>query len=163
MHNTLLHIELTYLLPVMVAVITGVLVWRQAFPAIVRPDDEEAYAGGSGKAIHDLRGMDRFLPLLSEAERRLVQVIAERTLEGGTTGLDAVNHLLGLAGKRPDLQKAYRSRVIGHINKAYRAFSGEGVDLLQRVRMEEDRRTYGFRIHSMELASALVDQSSSSK
>lgn len=174
MNDILAFIPISHILLALVSLALGFCLWTRnsirrnggedvehqvdaSVPA-ARKDPPLIQDGAGRKA-----GPDQFLQWLSASESSLVLALARKGVDGGSLDLDSVNHLLGLASKRTELQKAYRSRVVGHINATFRTFSGKEDDLVQRMRIADDRRTYEYSIEPGHAAFLLSGQSSSSK
>ena len=77
-----------------------------------------------------------FTPL----EWDIIRMMSENHGKGRLTKSDEITHAMGLQRKSPDVQKKLRTEIIHRINHGFRAASNEDIDLVLRVKSEEDRR-----------------------
>ncbi len=83
--------------------------------------------------------------LFEKIEQELVQTIFENS--DHALLIDEINGILGTSNKSVEVQKKHRSDVIKEINRKYRAFTDEVEPLLEKQRLENDKRLVRYFIH----------------
>lgn len=78
----------------------------------------------------------------TEIEKNLIQYIIHKQF----INVDELNNLLGLGKKALEIQKKIRTETLHKINHKFRLLSDEEVELVERVRSEQDRRFYNYTI-----------------
>ncbi len=85
--------------------------------------------------------------------------MATHSLQNRHMDTDAINKILGVSHKDPEVQKARRSMSITHINNTFSQTMKINGLLIQRVRDDEDKRAYLYFIpdnHARLLAGVLA-------
>ncbi len=86
------------------------------------------------------------LNVFDPKERDLIKLILRKSHLNQTTSIEEINHVLGVSGKSPDMQKKHRSDVINSINNKYRLVSGSSENLLTSKRSDPDKRSFEYLI-----------------
>jgi hypothetical protein len=95
---------------------------------------------------HEPIPASRFLDTLSEGERDLLKQLLESARKGETMDIESMNKILGVARKEEAVQKTRRSMAVSKINEAFRIGLRREAPLVERVRYENDKRKYRYRI-----------------
>ena len=84
----------------------------------------------------------------SEIESELIKkIIINNSLYNKKTNVEEINVLLGVANKSIDIQKKKRSDIISSINNKYCILvNRKDIFLINRIRVENDRRVYEYFI-----------------
>lgn len=86
------------------------------------------------------------VPVLSETEVALLQMLIKKTLEGKYASSNDINYIIGCKDKNIGLQKKMRSDIINGINAKYKLFSKQEVPLIESQRKEADKRYFQYAI-----------------
>ena len=81
-----------------------------------------------------------------EIELDLIEKIYNRTLEGKSYSVEDINAALGLSKKSLEIQKKIRTETINRINHRFKIIFNTEDELIERIRLEEDRRFYKYII-----------------
>jgi len=76
----------------------------------------------------------------------LIEKIYNRTLEGKSYSVEDINAALGLSKKSLEIQKKIRTETINRINHRFKIMFNTEDELIERIRLEEDRRFYKYII-----------------
>jgi hypothetical protein len=76
----------------------------------------------------------------------LIEKIYKRTLEGKSYSVEDINAALGLSKKSLEIQKKIRTETINRINHRFKIIFNSEDELIERIRLEEDRRFYKYII-----------------
>ena len=79
-------------------------------------------------------------------ELDLIEKIYSRTLEGKSYSVEDINAALGLSKKSLEIQKKIRTETINRINHRFKIIFNSEDELIERIRLEEDRRFYKYII-----------------
>lgn len=79
-------------------------------------------------------------------ELDLIEKIYKRTLEGKSYSVEDINAALGLSKKSLEIQKKIRTETINRINHRFKIIFNTEDELIERIRLEEDRRFYKYII-----------------
>lgn len=80
-------------------------------------------------------------------ELDLIEKIYNRTLEGKSYSVEDINAALGLSKKSLEIQKKIRTETINRINHRFKIIFNSEDELIERIRLEEDRRFYKYIIN----------------
>jgi hypothetical protein len=80
-------------------------------------------------------------------ELDLIEKIYKRSLEGKSYSVEDINAALGLSKKSLEIQKKIRTETLNRINHRFKILFDTEEDLIERVRLEEDRRFYKYIIN----------------
>jgi LPXTG-motif cell wall-anchored protein len=80
-------------------------------------------------------------------ELDLIEKIYKKTAEGKSYSVEDINTALGLSKKSLEIQKKIRTETINRINHRFKLKYNTEEDLIERVRLEEDRRFYKYIIN----------------
>lgn len=81
-----------------------------------------------------------------ENEIDLIEKIYNRSLEGKSYSVEDINAALGLSKKSLEIQKKIRTETINRINHRFKIMFNTEDELIERIRLEEDRRFYKYII-----------------
>jgi hypothetical protein len=95
---------------------------------------------------HEPIPASRFLDTLSVGERDMLKQLLESARIGETMDIESMNKILGVARKEEAVQKTRRSMAVSKINEAFRIGLRREGPLVERVRYENDKRKYRYRI-----------------
>jgi len=87
------------------------------------------------------------VPLLTETEASLLQMLINKTLEGGFASSNDINYIIGCKDKNVGLQKKMRSDMINGINSKFKAYSKNELPLIESQRTDADKRYFQYAIH----------------
>lgn len=87
------------------------------------------------------------VPLLTETEASLLQMLIDKTLEGGFASSNDINYIIGCKDKNVGLQKKMRSDMINGINSKFKAYSKNELPLIESQRTDADKRYFQYAIH----------------
>lgn len=87
------------------------------------------------------------VPLLTETEASLLQMLINKTLEGGFASSNEINYIIGCKDKNVGLQKKMRSDMINGINSKFKAYSKHELPLIESQRTDADKRYFQYAIH----------------
>jgi hypothetical protein len=76
----------------------------------------------------------------------LIEKIYNRSLEGKSYSVEDINAALGLSKKSLEIQKKIRTETINRINHRFKIIFNSEDELIERIRLEEDRRFYKYII-----------------
>jgi hypothetical protein len=76
----------------------------------------------------------------------LIEKIYNRSLEGKSYSVEDINAVLGLSKKSLEIQKKIRTETINRINHRFKIIFNTEDELIERIRLEEDRRFYKYII-----------------
>jgi hypothetical protein len=76
----------------------------------------------------------------------LIEKIYNRSLEGKSYSVEDINAALGLSKKSLEIQKKIRTETINRINHRFKIIFNTEDELIERIRLEEDRRFYKYII-----------------
>ena len=79
-------------------------------------------------------------------ELDLIEKIYNRSLEGKSYSVEDINAALGLSKKSLEIQKKIRTETINRINHRFKIMLDTEDELIERIRLEEDRRYYKYII-----------------
>ena len=79
-------------------------------------------------------------------ELDLIEKIYNRSLEGKSYSVEDINAALGLSKKSLEIQKKIRTETINRINHRFKIMFNSEDELIERIRLEEDRRFYKYII-----------------
>ena len=79
-------------------------------------------------------------------ELDLIEKIYNRSLEGKSYSVEDINAALGLSKKSLEIQKKIRTETINRINHRFKIILDTEDELIERIRLEEDRRYYKYII-----------------
>ena len=79
-------------------------------------------------------------------ELDLIEKIYNRSLEGKSYSVEDINAVLGLSKKSLEIQKKIRTETINRINHKFKTIFNTEDELIERIRLEEDRRFYKYMI-----------------
>jgi hypothetical protein len=79
-------------------------------------------------------------------ELDLIEKIYNRSLEGKSYSVEDINTALGLSKKSLEIQKKIRTETINRINHRFKIIFNTEDELIERIRLEEDRRYYKYII-----------------
>ena len=79
-------------------------------------------------------------------ELDLIEKIYNRSLEGKSYSVEDINAALGLSKKSLEIQKKIRTETINRINHRFKIIFITEDELIERIRLEEDRRYYKYII-----------------
>ena len=82
----------------------------------------------------------------SELEKTLIEKIIEKTNQSALFTVDEFNLVLGLSKKSIEIQKKIRGEAIIRINHKFKVRFNQKEDLIERIRSEEDRRFFQYKI-----------------
>ena len=82
----------------------------------------------------------------SELEKTLIEKIIEKTNQSALFTVDEFNIVLGLSKKTIEIQKKIRGEAIIRINHKFKVRCNQKEDLIERIRSEEDRRFFQYKI-----------------
>jgi LPXTG-motif cell wall-anchored protein len=80
-------------------------------------------------------------------ELDLIEKIYKKTTDGKSYSVEDINSALGLSKKSLEIQKKIRTETINRINHRFKLKFNTEEDLIERVRLEEDRRFYKYIIN----------------
>ena len=92
-----------------------------------------------------LNSLDNTLAF-SSLEHELILQIILKSKSGNLFTVDEMNTGLGLGRKSIEIQKKIRTESINRINHKFKINFSQDVDLIDRVRSEEDRRYFQYTI-----------------
>jgi len=81
-----------------------------------------------------------------ENEIDLIEKIYNRSLDGKSYSVEDINAALGLSKKSLEIQKKIRTETINRINHRFKIIFNTEDELIERIRLEEDRRFYKYII-----------------
>lgn len=87
------------------------------------------------------------VPILTETEASLLQMLINKTLEGGFASSNEINYIIGCKDKNVGLQKKMRSDMINGINTKFKAYSKNELPLIDSQRTDADKRYFQYAIH----------------
>jgi LPXTG-motif cell wall-anchored protein len=79
-------------------------------------------------------------------ELDLIEKIYNKSLEGKSYSVEDINAALGLSKKSLEIQKKIRTETINRINHRFKIICNTEDELIERIRLEEDRRYYKYII-----------------
>ena len=79
-------------------------------------------------------------------ELDLIEKIYNKSLEGKSYSVEDINAALGLSKKSLEIQKKIRTETINRINHRFKIIFNTEDELIERIRLEEDRRYYKYII-----------------
>ena len=79
-------------------------------------------------------------------ELDLIEKIYNRSLEGKSYSVEDINAALGVSKKSLEIQKKIRTETINRINHRFKIIFNSEDELIERIRLEEDRRFYKYMI-----------------
>jgi LPXTG-motif cell wall-anchored protein len=79
-------------------------------------------------------------------ELDLIEKIYNRSLEGKSYSVEDINTALGLSKKSLEIQKKIRTETINRINHRFKIIFNTEDEIIERIRLEEDRRFYKYII-----------------
>lgn len=79
-------------------------------------------------------------------ELDLIEKIYNRSLEGKSYSVEDINAALGVSKKSLEIQKKIRTETINRINHRFKIMFNTEDELIERIRLEEDRRFYKYII-----------------
>jgi hypothetical protein len=79
-------------------------------------------------------------------ELDLIEKIYNRSLDGKSYSVEDINAALGLSKKSLEIQKKIRTETINRINHRFKIIFNSEDELIERIRLEEDRRFYKYII-----------------
>lgn len=88
-----------------------------------------------------------FISNLTNQEKNVIEIIIRNSKNEELTSIDEVNRVLGSKNKDQIIQKRLRSDVIQSINNKFKVFSNTNEVLIERHRIEIDKRIYQYSIN----------------
>ena len=79
-------------------------------------------------------------------ELDLIEKIYKSTVEGKNFSVEDINAAIGLSKKSLEIQKKIRTETINRINHRFKIIFNTEDELIERIRLEEDRRYYKYII-----------------
>ena len=79
-------------------------------------------------------------------ELELITKMIEQSARGNHFSVEDINTSLGLNRKTLEIQKKIRTETINRINHKFKIKYNLSIDLIERIRSEEDRRYYKYMI-----------------
>lgn len=94
------------------------------------------------------------------SEMELIKLIHASTLTRRYFSVEDINNFLGISKKSLEIQKKMRTETLNRINHKFKVRCDEPVELIERVRSEQDRRYYKYMIspEKMERLKAFTQQ-----
>lgn len=131
---------LKWLVPVLVLLSGGIALWayKRHQKKRLSAADTWDYQMISQKDKNDLS--------FTNMEWTLVKAIREKSIQGSGLTVEQINAELGLAKKSMEIQKKLRTDVLNSINHTFSVITGLEENLIERMRNEEDRRFFIYRI-----------------
>ena len=83
----------------------------------------------------------------NQIELELIKKLANEPGESKTLSVEEINAALGLSKKTLEIQKKIRTETINRINHKFKIIFNSSEELIERVRLEEDRRYYMYTIN----------------
>jgi hypothetical protein len=83
-------------------------------------------------------------------EKGLLSYMLKHRPDTGGIKIDEINRLLGVSEKNESVQKKNRSEAINEINMKWRLISASGVNLIERIRSDSDKRIFFYLINPTE-------------
>ncbi|MFY8004306.1 MAG: hypothetical protein ACOVNR_05660, partial [Chitinophagaceae bacterium] len=87
----------------------------------------------------------------SNIEKNILKLFLLHATEGKLTSTAELNNIMGITDKPTDQQKKIRSDYIIDINKKYRLLSGNTASLINKSRMETDKRSFEYFIDQSQM------------
>ena len=100
----------------------------------------------SSRVNEDISFYDTKENKFKETELDLIEKIYNRSLEGKSYSVEDINAVLGLSKKSLEIQKKIRTETINRINHRFKIIFNTEDELIERIRLEEDRRFYKYII-----------------
>jgi hypothetical protein len=96
----------------------------------------------------------------NDEEMALIRAIHESTLQKRYFAVDDINSHMGIKRKTLEVQKKIRTEIISSINHKFKVQTEGEIDLIERVRSEQDRRYFKYMIQTenMEQLKAIIQQ-----
>jgi hypothetical protein len=98
----------------------------------------------SAKDDNSIKSSDAYS--FKSIEIDLIEKIYNRSLEGKSYSVEDINAALGLSKKSLEIQKKIRTETINRINHRFKIIFNSEDELIERIRLEEDRRFYKYII-----------------
>lgn len=86
------------------------------------------------------------IPLLSETEIALINLLIEKSTLNEFTSSNEINYIIGCKDKNVGLQKKMRSDIINSINTKYKAHTKTDILLIESGRTDYDKRYFHYQI-----------------
>jgi hypothetical protein len=111
------------------------------------------------RSIHPGKIQTRSGNIMRESEKGMEFTLIEKGLlsymlkhrpDTGGIKIDEINRLLGVSEKNESVQKKNRSEAINEINMKWRLISASGVNLIERIRSDSDKRIFFYLINPTE-------------
>lgn len=83
----------------------------------------------------------------NQIELELIKKLTNEPGESKTLSVEEINAALGLSKKTLEIQKKIRTETINRINHKFKIIFNSSEELIERVRLEEDRRYYIYTIN----------------
>lgn len=80
-------------------------------------------------------------------EQNLIEKIYKKTADGKSYSVEDINTALGLSKKSLEIQKKIRTETLNRINHRFKILFDTEDELIERIRLEEDRRFYKYIIN----------------
>jgi hypothetical protein len=84
----------------------------------------------------------------NQIELELIKKLVGEQEKSKTLSVEEINSALGLSKKTLEIQKKIRTETINRINHKFKIIFNSSEELIERVRLEEDRRYYMYRINT---------------
>jgi len=84
----------------------------------------------------------------NQIETELLKKMFSEQSESKALSVEEINSALGLSKKTLEIQKKIRTETINRINHKFKIIFNSEDELIERVRLEEDRRYYMYRINA---------------
>ena len=94
-------------------------------------------------SLNSTSDIDNFKPI----ELDLIEKIYKKSLEGKSYSVEDFNATLGLSKKSLEIQKKIRTETLNRINHRFKILFDTEDELIERIRLEEDRRFYKYIIN----------------
>ena len=134
-NNLLISVSISLVVVLMLLCFIGFKKWRK----------NKASISPEGFVNPVLNSLDNTLAF-SSLEHELILQIILKSKSGNLFTVDEMNTGLGLGRKSIEIQKKIRTESINRINHKFKINFSQDVDLIDRVRSEEDRRYFQYTI-----------------
>lgn len=89
--------------------------------------------------------------VFDEKEKDVIKLVLNNSSVNKVTSIDAVNQILAIAEKPPDLQKKHRSDILSSINNKYRQARDSNENLIASKRSDYDKRSFEYYIEESKI------------
>jgi hypothetical protein len=79
-------------------------------------------------------------------EKDLIHLIVDKSNKGQATSVEELNTILGISKKPLEYQKRIRTETIIQVNNKFKKLYNQEVDLIERIRGEDDKRFFNYII-----------------